>query len=226
MRFKKYLHWTVIVVYSVTLFLLLSDQGICGSPLPLDKETVFCIYYKMSGEYMEEQDLEELCLNLGRPTFTVYKPSEMFVKNTLRGLKHKLTERMKAWNGNSIFRWSLKRTLAPDNSGIHDQALTLLNNDMPQPTAVIGSEMTKRGQRIINRLLHSLIPKSLNQAEEKVLSVTVYLRPHKIIYRHQNRNIAREDIYLPLRSVIFRPIKLKVFPFKNPDRILLSCDIP
>jgi hypothetical protein len=87
MLFKKYLHWTVIVVYFGLLFLLLSDRGICGSPLPLDKETVFCIYYKMSGEYMDEQDLEELCLNLGRPTFTVYKPSEMFVKNTLRGLK-------------------------------------------------------------------------------------------------------------------------------------------
>ena len=226
MCFKKCLHWTVIVLYSGIVFLLLSDGGICGSPLPLDKETVFCIYYKMSGENMEEQDLEELCRNLGRPTFTAYKPSEMFVKNTLRDLKCKLTEKTKALSGNSMFRWSLKRTLGPDDSGIYDHTVTLLNNDMPQPTVFIGSEMTERGRRFIHRLLHSLVSKSSNQAEERAVNITVYLRPEKIFYRFQHRNIAREDIYLPFRSVIFHPIKIEVCPLKNPDRILLACDIP
>jgi hypothetical protein len=226
MGFKTCLHWSVIVMCSGIVSLLLIDRGICGSPLPLDKETVFCIYYKMSGEDMGQQDLEELCLNLGMPTFTAYKPSEMFTKNTLRGLKHKLTEKMKALSGNSMFRWSLTRTLAPNNSGIYGHSFTLVNDDMPKATVFIGSEMTKRGKRFINKLLHSLVHASSSHAEQMAVNINVYLRPEKIFYRFKNRNIARQDIYLPHRSVIFRPVKIEVCSEKNPDRVLLARDIP
>jgi len=223
---KAFLHSSVIVLFSWALSLFLSDQGICSPSFPLDSETVFCIYYKMSGEDMEERDLEELCSSLGRPTFSAYKPSEMFMKNTLRRLKHTLTKRMKDYSKDSIFKWGFECILMPNKPEINSCKLIFLNKKMPQPTPFISSEITKRGQRSVNKLLDSLISKSLNEAEERALNIILYLKPKRIDYRYKKRNIAHEDVRLPFRCVIFHPVKMEVFPFKHPDQMLLPRNIP
>jgi len=223
---KRFLYLSVIVLFSWALSLLLSDQGICSPSFPLDRETAFCIYYKMSGEDMEEQDLEELCSSLGRPTFSAYKPSEMFMKNTLRRVRHKLTKRMKKYGKNSIFKWGFKYILMPNKPKINGCKLNFLNKKMPQPTPFISSEITKRGQRSVNKILNSLISKSLNEAEERALNIILYLKPKRIDYRYKKRKIAHEHVHLPFRCVIFHPVKMEVFPFKHPDQMLLSCNIP
>jgi len=226
LHIKTFLYSSVIVLFSGVLSLFLGDQGICCSSFPLDSETVFCIYYKISGEDMEEQDLEELCFSSGRPTFSAFKPSEMFMKNALRRLKYKLTKRMKDYGENSIFKWSFKWPFMPNNSKINSKKLFYLNNEMPQPTPFISSEITRRGQRSVNKLLDSLISKSLNNAGERVLNIILYLKPKRIDYRYKKRNIAHEDVRLPFRCVIFHPVKMEVFPFKHPDQMLLPRNIP
>ena len=226
MLFKKLFHWPVIVVFSVVVSVLLSDQGICSSSFPLDEETVFCIYYKMSGEYMDDQDLEDLCYTLGRPTFTAYKPAQMFMKNSLRELRGKLVKRMKDYNENSMFKWNFQCNLMPINSEINSIKLTFLNNEMPQPTPFIRAEMSRNGRRLINRQLALLDPKTLSQKKEAVLNINIYLKPETIDYQLQKRNIAREDVFLPLRCVIFRPVKIEISPLKHPEKIVLSHNIP
>jgi len=223
---KAFLYSSVIVLFSWALSLLLSDQGICSPSFPLDRETTFCIYYKMSGEDMEEQDLEELCSSLGRPTFSAYKPSEMFMKNTLRRVRHTLTKRMKDYTKNSIFKWGFKYILMPNKPEINSCKLIFLNKKMPQPTPFISSEITKRGQRSVNKLLDSLISKSLNKTKERELNIILYLKPKRIDCRYKKRNIAHEDVCLPFRCVIFHPVKMEVFPFKDPDQMLMSRNIP
>lgn len=222
---NKFLHWSVIVVVSGALFLLLGDQGICGTSYPLDKQAVFYIYHKMSGEDMEEQDLEELCLALGRPTFTAYKPSEMFMKTALRRFKYELTERMKNYNEDCLFKWSFKCTLMPDRSESDGNRAIFLNNKMPQPTPFIMSEMTKRGQTALDKLLDSLVPRSSNHTKEAVLDITIYLKPEKIDYRFQERNIGLQEVLLPIRSIIFHPVKAEIISLNNPEKKTLSYEM-
>ena len=125
-----------------------------------------------------------------------------------------------------MFSVSLKRRLGPDDSGMYDHTATFLSNALPQPTPFIGSEMTKRDQGVISEVLHSLVSTAPKRTKEREVIITVYLRPEKILYRFQHRNIAREDIYLPFRSVIFRPKKIEVCQIEDPDRVLLARDIP
>jgi hypothetical protein len=209
---KEFLHWSVIVVVSGALFLLLGDQGVCGVSYPLDKETVFCLYHKMSGEDMEEQDLEELCFALGRPTFTAYKPSEMFMKNALRRVKRRLAERMNSYSEDCVFKWSFKCTLTPNRSEINGNKIMLSNNEMPQPTPFIMSEMTRRGQRSLKRLLDSLAARSFNQKQGGISTITIYLKPEKTAYRFQERTIGLQKVFLPIRFILFHPVKMEITP--------------
>ncbi|MBW2609245.1 MAG: hypothetical protein JRC68_02745 [Deltaproteobacteria bacterium] len=82
---------------------------------------------------------------------------------------------------------------------------------MPQPTAYISSEMSEGGWRSVRKLLNSLATKKLNSAKKRELEVTVALRPKEIDYRFQKRNVAHEDIVLPIRCVIFHPVRAEVF---------------
>ena len=223
---KILLYSSTIVLFSWSLSLFLGDQGICSPSFPLDREAAFCIYYKMSGEDMKEQDLEELCSSLGRPTFSAYKPSEMFMKNTLRRLRHKLMQRMKKYSKDSIFKWDFKCILMPNKSKINNCKSNFLNKKMPQPTPFISSKITKIGQRAVNKLLNSLISKSLSKTKERSLKIILYLKPERIDYRNKKRNIAHEHVRLPFRCVIFHPVKMEVFPFKDPGQMLLSRNIP
>jgi len=218
MLLKKFSYCSVIVVVSGVLFLLAGDQGICSTSYPLDKETAYYVYHKMSGKDMEQHDLEELAFALERPTFTPYKPSEMFTKNALTRLKNRLTERMKDYNEDCVFRWSFKCTLTSDRSEINGSKAILLNNKMPQPTPFIMSQMTKKGQRTLNKLLDSLPPKSSGQTEESVVSITIYLKPEKIDYRFQKRNIGLQKVLFPIRYILFGLVKTEITPLDSLEK--------
>ena len=223
---KKCFHGLVIVVVSWVLTLVVNDQGIAGSTFPLDKETVFCIYYKMSGDFMEEQDLEELAFSSGRPAFTVYKPAEMFMKNSLRRLRDMLVKKMRNYGEDSVFKWNFKYTFVPDQSKIERRKSIFRNNQMPQPTPFIRSEMSKEGWRSVHKGLDSLLHKTSKRKEKMVFEITVFLKPEKTDYQFQKRKIALQDVHLPLRRVIFRPVKIGVFPSKHSDQKMLVYEIP
>ena len=226
MFYKKILYWSVIVLFFGLLSLSFGNKGICSSGFQLDGEAVFCLYFKMSGEYMNDHDIEDLCFSTGRPTFSAYKPAEMFVKNSLMKLRDRLVKRMNNYNKDSMFRWSFRLGPEPNDSGVDSHKLFFPSNRMPQPTPFIGSELSKKGQRSVNKALDFLTARTLNLANGIILNITVYLRPERVDLKVQKRKIAGEDVFLPIRSVVFHPVKVEVFCQKNPDEMLLCYDIP
>jgi len=205
MYLKRILHLAMIMVFMGVFTLLWGEEDLWGSTFTLDDEAVFCIYHKMSGKDMNEQDMEDLCSKAGRPVFTAYKPSEMFIKHGLGILRDKLTQKIGNYKEDSLFRWAFKGTLKSNKKLIIDK------KGMPQPTSYISSEISKRGWRYVRRMLNSLAVKKLSSGKTRELEITVLLRPEKIDYRFQKRNVAHEDIVLPIRCVIFYPVRVEVF---------------
>ena len=196
-----------------------------SSNFPLDAEAVFCVYYKMIGGNIADQDIEDLCFSSGRPTFSMYKPSEMFMKNTLKEKRGNIIKEMAGYNQGSLFIWRLKGFLFAANPDTGKYNISYKNNKLPQPTFFIRSELSERGKKKISKILNSLKHKirakgddlrksgSVKKGRGDFFEITVHLRPEKVVYRFEKRNIAREDVLLPFRYVIFDPIKIKLDGF-------------
>ena len=208
----------------------MADPASCNTVFSLDKETVFCVYYRMSGEVIDELDIEDLCFSLGRPTFSAYKPSEMFVKKTLRRVKALVIKKMGSYGENPTFKWRFNYTPS-DNS--RKPVSSRLIQDLPQPTPFIKPEISRKGQMSLDRLLGFLTHKrvklgkslrvcrGIDRNKESAFTIDVYLKPGNIEYRFQKRNIAQEDVLLPLRTIVFYPVKMEVFPLEQPGDMLL-----
>ncbi len=207
------------------LSLFFADQGVCSPLFPLDRETTFCLFYKMSGEYMDDQDIEDLYFSMGKPIFTSFKPDEMFSKKTLRNLRQGLRVRMEDYNKNSIFIWRLRCNL--DNGSPYKNApkLNVDSNEMPQPTPLIRSTLSAISQKSIYRALERLRCNKSYIKKESVLNIAIYLKPETVDYHPEKRNIALEEVLLPIRHVIFRAIKMEVSPLSHPGRTI-SFDLP
>jgi hypothetical protein len=161
---------------------------------------------------MKEEDMEDLCFELGRPSFTPHKPSEMFMKGSLVELKHTLVQKMDEFGEDSLFSWNIKCTLMPKDNTHKYPGIFFNKDSMPQPTPFIRSEISKKDFSLITGRIHSLIVKrSTITVKEVEVNVIVYLRPKKIEYEFEKRNVAREKVVLPIRYVIFQPVKIKIF---------------
>jgi len=221
---------SVIGLLLVFFVFFMADPASCNTVYSLDKETVFCVYFRMSGEVIDELDLEDLCFSLGRPTFSAYKPSEMFIKNTLRRAKALVIKKMGSYGENPTFKWRFNYSPSYNSQ---KPASSILIQDLPQPTPFIKPEISKRGQMSLNRLLSFLthkrvklgkslrVFKGINRNKKSAFSINVYLKPGNIEYRFQKRNIAQEDVLLPLRCIVFYPVKMEVFPLERPGDMLL-----
>lgn len=230
MGIKKGSHFLVILMFFCALFIFQGNQNSWGSVFPLDEENVFCIYYKMSGRGMYDQDLEELSRSLGRPTYTPFKPAEMFTKKSLRKLRYNLKRKIKKYDKHSLFKWGLKRVIKAGNTSVRGYKINSPDMEMPHPTPFIRSLVSTNGLKSINRVLDSLISealsKRLSRSKKTALSITIYLRPEKIDYRNDERNIALEKVVLPHSYVIFYPVRLEISQSENPVKILTSQDFP
>ena len=131
MPLKVILNLFMILIIAGVSHLLLGDQELWATTFPLDNETVFCIYYAMNGKEIDEQDMEDLCFESGRPTFTAFKPSEMFMKHSLRRLMERLKERMKDYKEDSLYSWSFKYTFWPNNTDKDVYNIIFNKNKMP-----------------------------------------------------------------------------------------------
>ena len=80
---------------------------------------------------------------------------------------------------------------------------------MPQPTPFIMSKISQAGRKSLSKLLRDLHIKDRQKLAGPV-DIGVYLKPERIAYRFVKRNIALENVTLPLRYIVFRPIKVEV----------------
>lgn len=211
MRFKKFSTKLIIIIMTASLWLVPSYGLMAGPVLPLDREAVFCSYFKMSGEKLYFQDIEDLYHAQGKSTFSLYKPDELFSKNSLRYSRKRLLNRMRKSSQNSMFAWEFMCTFKPDRSRDSGYQLIPDLDGLPRATPYISSELSKNGRQAVNRALGSLVTGKSFLKKERALKVTVYLVPEKTERQIEKRVIGLEDVFFPIRHVFFRPVGIGLF---------------
>jgi hypothetical protein len=216
---RKIFYYLIVCVSTVLLTVTPVISGHCLKSFSLDRETVFCLYFKLSGTIIPDQDIEELCASSGKPMFTAYKASEIYTNNKIRHIRQRLTKKTEQYDDNSLFTWIFHYTYDPDSvsrTGI--QSLPCYN-ELPNPTPFIAPEISRAGQKRINRQLAL----ALDQAKYKKkaeLQIIVYLKPKKITYRYQKRKVACQKVRVPLRRIIFHPVKIEIVPSSRNNTLL------
>lgn len=105
---QRLLYLLLVLTLSIPAHVTPESQAAGDRFLPLDKEAVFCLYYKMSGEHMDDQDIEDLCFDLGRPNFSAYKPVEMFLKPGVMAFRKRLLGKIRDYDEGVLFTLSFK----------------------------------------------------------------------------------------------------------------------
>jgi len=194
-----------------------------GATLELNREAVFCLYYSISGERIMEQDIEDLCHSLDQPTYTLYKPSEMFTKASLRRWMHTLEQKKHQMGHVPLFKMRLEAKLHGKRSPF--QSLLGEEADMPQPTPFIRSEISERGVQGLRRIFSHERFRELRRGAN-TLKIDLFLRPEKVVEKPQKRLIAGEKVYLPIRYVVFSLVRMEIFSSDHePNKMLISIDI-
>lgn len=196
----------------VVLMLILAANTVFAGDFPLlDEETVFCSYFALSGEEPDAQDVEDLCWNLGRPTFSSFKPSEMFSENDRRSARRRLDERISTFDGEGIFRWpvegSMTRSSPAGNNGVFRPGPGGMT--LPRGTECIGAEMTEKDRARLKRAMKTLPETVEAMGGSERFRVHILLRPESAGRRIETRNIAQEDVSIPIRFVVFTPVAVE-----------------
>lgn len=208
---------SLIIIIALLGSITVVAPCIGGSVVTLDKESIFCVYYKLSGDVMYDQDIEDLCMALEKPTFSHYKPSELFTKRTIQENRNDLLEKMNMLDESSIFKWNITYACKEKRTKPSlDYSRTL-----PQPTPFIAAKMSRKGQTIINTRLTQAID-ALQPEKTAILKISIYLKPQDIDNRFEDRNIGRQNAFFPLRSVVFHPVKMTVTFEKKAKNLLAS----
>lgn len=197
--------WTIL---AACLIPFLCNAGWAGVS-ELDPEGVFCAYYYVCGEIPERSDIEDLCWALESPTFSAFKPAEMFSGNSLRKVRSRLHERIRQLNANSLFRWDVEGYLHPKSRDRARFQPVTRKPAFPQATPYIEAEVAPEQWQRLREALNDLplkIPEGPSRRESRV---SVLLKPHKVEKRFQKRNIAHEDVFLPIRCVVFVPVAIQ-----------------
>jgi len=193
----------------VVLYTLISGAAYCASS-PFDEYAVFCSYFKLSRDTPSDQDVEELCFSFNRPTYTSFKPSEMFTKKSLLKEKGRIDEIITSITLESDFIWKVKCNLTNNKDIDKYFSMTSINEMLPQATPYINPKISGRGQRQIKKAISSLFKTHSENIKMKDVDIIITLRPEKSEYEYQKRNIVELDVVLPIRYVIFRPTKVQM----------------
>ena len=221
MHLKRLCYSAMISICYIFLTPFLGIHDPLCSTLPFDDESVFCSYFIISGDEPDEQDIEEFCFQSGRPAFTAFKPSEIFTKNSIRKEKARISKRIDELKEDPLFIWNIKGELSY-RSRSRDYRVIINEIDLPEPTPYINSRISEEGSRALKRTLNSLVNKYSGFLNKKELDINVSLKPESVVYEFQKRNIADEDVVLPIRYIIFCPVKVEL-----PDkRMTVEVDIP
>ncbi len=185
------------------LGLVLVFAGVAGAGArDLDEVAVFCAYHALSGERLKDRDIEDLCWITGRPTFTAFKPAEMFSNRELRAVRRELGRRIRGLGPHSLFRWK------PEDGRLRSSGA----EDLPQATPLILAEMERNEWgRLLERRAAFTQKRSSGPGNHST-EITVLLQPVRVERREQERNIARVNVRIPVRCVVFRPVAIETGP--------------
>lgn len=204
-----------ILLTTVSFVFVPAEQGICSAPIRLDEEAVFCLYFKLSGDPINDQDIEDLCYAMGKPTFSAYKPAEFVFKKTLTEKKDRLLGLMKAMDEKSEFEWRLSCQGASRKSGPGHLDPSFLESEFPAATSLIRAAVSKKGKKDLTKAFRELWGRATRLTRGGLLELDVRLVPERVGKAYQTRNIARENILLPIRYVFFRPVRIKMISPKG-----------
>lgn len=214
------------IIFIVALLSLFASEALsnCSDTFPLDTETVFCLYFKLSGTIIPDQDIEDLCASSGKPMFTAYKASEIYTRNKIRQIRQRLSTKMEAYDDNSTFTWIFHYTYDPDS--VTETGIPSLSSydELPNPTPFIASEISQAGKKRINNHL-ALALKNAKYKNRAALQIIVHLKPKNITHRYQKRQVACQRVRVPLRRIIFHPVKIEIVPSARINKTFLSHNV-
>jgi len=197
---------------AVALFLVLHPvmESPARSLLPLDEEAVFCLYHKLSGEPMSDQDIEDLCFSRGRAIFSAYTPSEMIFRRGINETRERLLERIRGYGKGCLFVWDFDGVLRGSKSGMDDGGTGYIRVELPHPTHFIRSTLLAGGGKLVEKEVNAFLSRRPGAGNGQALKISLHLRPEGIDRQPERRVIAHEEVNLPVRTVIFRPVAVRV----------------
>ena len=210
MCFRHNIYMVLVSGILCLLCILSVSKNLWGATEVLNEEAVFSLYCFFDSKGLKQQDLEDFCYRSGKANFTSFKPSEMFMKHGLNNLLTGIKKRIEDFDEETLFSWRVKGKLMPVDNDQANFRIVLYDKRMPQPTPYINSDISKNGFRTMEKMLDSLVSKEHSLNKKKELDIVFSLMPEGVEYRFQNRNIAFEDVLLPIRYVIFNPVKVEV----------------
>jgi len=188
---------------------LLGASGVRAAEIPmLDEEAVFCAYFALAGELPDDLDVEDLCWTLGRPTFSSFKPAEMFSGNDRRAVRRRLKRRIAAFHSDGLFRWELEGTLERRKKTVAFRTVPE-KAMLPKATDFICADLTKGSRARLKKTLRTLTRGVEEKAGQGLPRLNVLLRPQRAEQRTEMRNIAREAVSIPIRFVVFVPVAVE-----------------
>lgn len=215
----------MIMLITVLFVLISAGEGICKTAIRLDEEAVFCLYFRMSGEPINDQDIEDLCYTKGIPLFSSYKPAELIFKKTLNEEKERLLIFTKTIEEKSEFEWRFEWQVDPGKRGLSGLDMSFLESEFPVATPFIRGAVSKRGKKALSRAFRELRRRGSHSNARGRLELDVRLVAERVERAYQRRNIARENVLLPIRSVFFRPVRVELRPPKGSTAERLVCNI-
>ncbi len=182
-------------------------EGSQAEVLALDPQAVFCSYYSLSGEDPEDLDIEELYWNQEKPTFTSFKPAEMFSHKSLGDARRELENQISLIGRDTVFRWEPEGALVRATAGGTRFRFHRGPDGLPQATELIRAEIPAREWKLLERALRDISWAEITQNGESTM--TVLLKPAGAEERLEKRNIATHDVAIPVRFVLFRPVSVE-----------------
>ncbi|NLD35401.1 MAG: hypothetical protein GX654_00865 [Desulfatiglans sp.] len=200
----------IIPASILILLLTLLSAHPSSAAFQLDEDTVFCCYFFISGDSPSDQDIEELSYNSGRPSYTSYKPSEIFSKKSLISEKKRIKERITAISNDPDVIWNVRLDSVDAAAIGRFTSVSNINAAIPRPTPYIGAKISENGLKYIKNNLKALTDAAPSMGQGKGAEILITLRPVHAIHEFEKRNIVEQEVTLPIRNVIFQPIKVQI----------------
>lgn len=200
----------ITIVFILTLLSLPVFPDTCGAMVSeLDREGVFCAYWYVNGEEPGDADIEDLHWCLERPLFSKFKPAEMFSKKSLNLIRNNLRQKIKGFKGEPLFRWRMEGEFEKKAKGMVSFSTSLDRKSLPEATPHIQSEVSREGWGSLVKALKKLplsMPGGRGPARQEI---GVLLRPVSVYDRSERRNIALEDVVIPIHCIVFVPVAIE-----------------
>jgi hypothetical protein len=205
--------WAFLPVFAILAAATGVGEVRAGAP-ELNPAAVFCSYYSLACERPEDRDIEDLCWSMGKPTFSAFKPAEMFSRQALREARRDLEGRMDGIGPDTLFRWEPEKLLVRGGGGGVSFRHGVGRTDLPQATPLIQAEISFKGWKRLQRALKRL-PTPSTGARRGEGRIGILLKPLRVENRMEERNIALEEVTIPVRVVVFQPVAVEGFDGKG-----------